>query len=82
MSVELVTVEEAAALLFVSRPHVRKLVDAGKLSATDGMLHKAEVLEYRSRQQAAAKEFLAGQTEEYWSTDDTSGGGHEPSENG
>lgn len=69
MPEELIIFEEAAQLLFVTRPHIPKLLTDGVLTATDGMLKKSEVLEYKRKQQAAAKTFLSGQTEDYWSTD-------------
>lgn len=42
------------------------------------MMLKSDVLEYKSKQRAAEKTFLFGQTEDYWSTDDLPADGHEP----
>jgi hypothetical protein len=78
MPEEVITFEDAAQLLFVGRPHIAKLIADGTLTATDGMLKKSDVLEYKSKQQAAAKTFLSGQTEDYWSTDGLPADGHEP----
>ncbi|MFL9958989.1 hypothetical protein PQR65_36930 [Paraburkholderia nemoris] len=78
MPEELINFEEAAQLLFVARPHIAKLVADGALTATDGILKKSDVLEYKSKQQAAAKSFLSDQTEDYWSTDGLPAGRHEP----
>jgi len=78
MPEEVITFEEAAQLLFVARPHIAKLIADGTLTATDGMLKKFDVLEYKSKQQAEAKTFLSGQTEDYWSTDGLPADGHEP----
>ncbi|WP_409014686.1 helix-turn-helix domain-containing protein [Caballeronia sp. LZ024] len=65
----MLSVAEAAELLFVSRPHVRELIARGSLLAVqcvDGELRvrKADVLRYEERQLADAKAWLAGQTEE------------------
>ncbi|MFL9942915.1 MerR family transcriptional regulator [Paraburkholderia graminis] len=78
MPEELVTPEQAAQLLFVARPHIAKLIADGTLTATDGMLKRSDVLKYKSKQQAAAKTFLSGQTEDCWSTDGLPADGHEP----
>ena len=78
MPEEVITFEEAAQLLVVARPHIAKLITDGTLTATDGMLKKSDVLEYKSKQRAAAKTFLSGQAEDYWSTDSLPADGHEP----
>jgi hypothetical protein len=78
MPEELITLEEAAQLLFVARPHISKLIADGALTATDGMLKKSEVLEYKSKQRAAAETFLSGQTEDFSSTDDRPTGARAP----
>ncbi|SAL62193.1 hypothetical protein AWB68_03263 [Caballeronia choica] len=78
MPEQFITFGEAARLLTVARAHVAKLVQDEILAATDGMLKESDVLEYKLKQQAAAKTFLAGQTEEYWSRDDLPADGQEP----
>ncbi|MFM0480625.1 hypothetical protein PQQ81_08860 [Paraburkholderia strydomiana] len=78
MPQEVITFEEVAQWLFLARPHIAKLIADGVLTATDGMLNKSDVLEYKSKQRAAAKTFLSGQTGGYWSTDDRPAGGPEP----
>lgn len=78
MPEELIAFEEAAQLLFVARPHIAKLIADGVLTATDGMLKKSEVLEYKSKQRAAAESFISAQTEHYWSPDAEAKGGLEP----
>jgi hypothetical protein len=70
MSGELISLEKGAQLLFVARRHIAKLIDEGKLTVTDGMLRKSDVLEYKSKQRAAAITFLSGHTEDSWSADD------------
>ncbi|MFL9931340.1 hypothetical protein P0D88_19260 [Paraburkholderia sp. RL18-103-BIB-C] len=77
MSEVLITLDEGAQLLFVARAHIAKLIDEGKLTAKDGMLRKSDVLEYKSKQRAAAEAFFLAQTEDFWSTDGSSANGHE-----
>jgi hypothetical protein len=69
MSEELISLAEAAQLLFVARTHIANLIDEGKLTARDGMLRRSDVLEYKSKQRAAAEAFFATQTEDRESTD-------------
>ncbi|MFM0392898.1 hypothetical protein [Paraburkholderia phytofirmans] len=80
MPEQFITFGEAAHLLTVARAHIEKLVENRTLAATDGMLKESDVRAYKAMQQAADKTFLAGQTEEYWSTDGAPAGGHEPPE--
>jgi excisionase family DNA binding protein len=55
---------DAAKLLFVSRPHVVKLLEEGKLTlhhaaAKNVFLTRASVLAYRAHQRAAAETYQA-----------------------
>lgn len=57
-------IPEAAQLLFVSRPHVARLISNGKLAAQpDGRIRMSAMLEYKSIKQAEAKAFLETHTE-------------------
>jgi hypothetical protein len=78
MPKEVITCEEAAQLLFVARPRIAQRIADGVLTATAGTLTKSEVLEYKSTQRAATKDFLSGETEGYWSLDGVSTSGREP----
>ncbi len=60
---------EAARLLFVSRPHVVKLIEEGKLplhhiTGQNWFLRKADVLAYKAGKKAEAKAFFKTQTED------------------
>lgn len=62
-------IEEAAKYLFVSRPHVRRLLERGDLTGTpieneDYAIDDASVEKYVVRQKLAAKEYLDSQTED------------------
>ena len=66
---EIVSTLEAAAILFVSRPHVVKLIDEGLLSLHHRVgrrrfVRKADVLAYKERKRADAKAWLDSQTED------------------
>lgn len=56
-------VKEAARYLFVSRPHVRRLLERGDLTGTpvengDYVIDDASVEKYAARKKLAAKEYL------------------------
>ncbi len=60
---------DAAKLLFVSRPHVVKLLEQGKLklhhtTRNNRFLTKASVLAYQAHLDAAAKVYQASTTDE------------------
>ncbi|MGF6727748.1 excisionase family DNA binding protein [Paraburkholderia sp. GAS41] len=62
-------VMEAAKYLFVSRPHVRVLVERGALTGTptkngDYEIDDASVENYAAARKRAAKEWLDSQTED------------------
>ena len=57
------TIEEAARFLFVSRPHIRHLLEIGELvevmprkSLTDVDIDTASIQAYKAKRQAAASE--------------------------
>ena len=65
---EIVSTSEAASLLFVSRPHVVKLIEEGKLplhhvTGQNRFLRKADVLEYKAKKQTEARAFFERQKE-------------------
>ncbi|MFM0629832.1 helix-turn-helix domain-containing protein [Paraburkholderia xenovorans] len=60
---------DAAKLLFVSRPHVVKLLQRGKLklhhkTGNNRFVTKASVLDYQADQRAAAKAYQDSTTDE------------------
>ena len=62
-------IAEAAKYLFVSRPHVRKLVERGVLAGTpiengDYVIDDASVEKYAADKKRAAREWLDAQTED------------------
>jgi predicted site-specific integrase-resolvase len=62
-------VMEAAMYLFVSRPHVRVLVERGALTGTptesgDYEIDEVSVEKYAADRKRAAKEYLDSQTED------------------
>ena len=66
---DFISIAEAAKLLFVSQPHVRKLIanrDLVAVQCVDGevRVRSADVLAYKERQLADAKAWLSSQTEE------------------
>ncbi|CAL8477108.1 helix-turn-helix transcriptional regulator [Caballeronia sp. S22] len=66
---EFISTADAAKLLFVSRPHVVKLVEQGKLKLHHKMgsnlfLTKSSVLRYQADQQAAARTYQTSASEE------------------
>jgi excisionase family DNA binding protein len=66
---EVVSVAEAAAMLFVSRPHVVKLIDGGLLPLHHRIgkhlfVRKADVQAYNERKRAEAQAWLDSQTED------------------
>lgn len=66
---EIVSTTEAAAMLFVPRLHVMKLIDEGLLPlhhrvGKQRFVRKADVLVYKERKRAEAKAWLDGQTED------------------
>jgi excisionase family DNA binding protein len=66
---EVISTSEAARLLFVSRPHVVKLIEEGKLplhhiTGQNRFLLKGDVLSYKAAKQAEAKAFFETQTED------------------
>ncbi|MEZ2306388.1 MULTISPECIES: helix-turn-helix domain-containing protein [Paraburkholderia] len=66
---DLISIAQAAELLFVSRPHVRELIarrDLLAVQCVDGELRirRVDVLTYKERQLADAKAWLSIQTEE------------------
>lgn len=66
---EVMSTSEAAKLLFVSRPHVVKLIEEGKLplhhiTGRNRFLRKADVLEYKAKKMAEATAFFESQTED------------------
>ncbi|MBC8751901.1 MULTISPECIES: hypothetical protein [Paraburkholderia] len=63
---EMVSIEDAAKILFVRRSHVRRLMAEGKLSSTrDNCLLLDEVLAYKARQKAEASKFLDWHADEF-----------------
>lgn len=64
MPEELISLAAGAKLLFVAHAHISKLIDEGKLTAKDGMLRRSDILEYKSKQRAAAEGFFATQIED------------------
>lgn len=66
---EIISVAEAAKLLFVARSHVMTLIETGALQSQsqigdDFMVRKADVVDYKQRIRDAAQLWLAGQTED------------------
>ncbi|WP_322046626.1 helix-turn-helix domain-containing protein [Paraburkholderia sp. J67] len=66
---EFMSIAEAATLLFVSRPHVMKLVERGQLklhhkTGNNCFLTKTSVLEYHAARQDAAKAYNASSLHE------------------
>jgi excisionase family DNA binding protein len=66
---EIISTAEAAKLLFVSRPHVVKLIEENKLplrhiTGQSRFLLKADVLAYKAKKQAEARAWLDTQTED------------------
>jgi excisionase family DNA binding protein len=62
-------INEAAKYLFVSRPHVRQLLERGKITGTpsengDYVIDDASVVKYAADRKRAAKEWLDSQTED------------------
>jgi excisionase family DNA binding protein len=62
-------IAEAAKYLFVSRPHVRLLLERGKITGIptengDYAIDDASVEKYKSDRKRAAKEYLDSQTED------------------
>jgi hypothetical protein len=57
-------VMEAAKYLFISRPHVRVLVERGALTGTPIEIDDASVEKYAADRKRAAKEWLDSQTED------------------
>lgn len=62
-------VEEVARVLFVSRSHVRRLLERGDITGTpvgdeDYVIDKASVEKYDADKKRAAKEWLDTQTED------------------
>ena len=62
-------IAEAAKYLFVSRPHVRELVERGVLAGTptengDFVIEDASVEKYAAARKLAAKAWLDSQTED------------------
>src|ERR1700754_5211612 len=60
---EVISTSETAKLLFVSRPHVVKLIEEGKLplhhiTGQNLFLRKADVFEYKAKKKAEAKAFF------------------------
>ena len=65
---EVISTSEAAKLLFVSRPHVLKLIEEGKIPihhVTDQnqFLRKSDVLAYKAKKIAEAKAFFESQAD-------------------
>jgi hypothetical protein len=63
------TVEEVVGVLFVSRTHVRVLIERGVITATpieneDCNIDKASVEKYAAEKKRAAREWLDTQTED------------------
>ena len=66
---EFISTAEAARLLFVSRPHVVKLIDEGTLplhhrTGQNRFVLKADALAYKERKLTEAKTWVASQTED------------------
>jgi excisionase family DNA binding protein len=66
---EVISTSDAAKLLFVSHPHVVKLVEEGKLplhhlTGQNRFLRKVDVLAYRAKKSLEARAFLETQTED------------------
>ena len=66
---EVISTSEAAKLLFVSRPHVVKLVEEGKLplhhiTGQNRFLLKADVLRYKEKKQSEARMLFETQNED------------------
>lgn len=66
---DVVSIAEAAAMLFVSRQHVMKLIDGGLLPlrhrvGKNRRICKADVLAYHERKLAEVKAWLSSQTED------------------
>ncbi|CAD6543341.1 helix-turn-helix domain-containing protein [Paraburkholderia metrosideri] len=66
---EFMSAAEAAKLLFVSRPHVLKLLAQGKLklhhkTENSRFVTKTSVLDYQADQRAAAKAYQASTTDD------------------
>jgi hypothetical protein len=64
-----VNIKQAAAYLFVSRHHVRELLEHGALIGTpaangDYEINDASVEQYATRQKLAAKDYFDSQTED------------------
>lgn len=66
---EVVSTAEAAAILFVSRQHIVKLIDAGMLplhhvSGGQRFVRKADALAYKEKKLVEAEAWLASQSED------------------
>ncbi|MEM5371640.1 helix-turn-helix domain-containing protein [Paraburkholderia azotifigens] len=66
---DFLSIAEAATLLFVSRPHVSKLLEQGKLAlhhenGSDRFVTKASVLEYWATREAAVETYNASTSDE------------------
>ncbi|MFP3604381.1 helix-turn-helix domain-containing protein [Paraburkholderia sp. SIMBA_053] len=66
---DFLSIAEAATLLFVSRPHISKLLEQGKLElhhekGSDRFVTKASVLEYWATREAAVEAYKASTSDE------------------
>ncbi|WP_207000781.1 excisionase family DNA-binding protein [Trinickia mobilis] len=66
---EIISTSEAAKLLFVSHPHVLKLIEEGKLplhhvTGQNRFLRRVDVLDYKAKKKVEAGAFFRTQTED------------------